>query len=188
MLQVIQTLKLGKVYGCMAELLCESIALAPDGLALEFGVGGGYTINILQEYRPVYGFDSFLGLPEDWTNGHPEGTFSSGGRSPKVGPNVRLVVGWFKDTLPQFLEDNPDPISFLHIDSDLYSSADTVLRLVEGRLCKGAVINFNEFWDYPGCEGHEALAFQELLDRTGREARCIGRTEGTYTKAAFVLD
>ncbi len=55
-----------------------------DGLWLEFGVHAGGTINRIAKYttKTIYGFDSFEGLPQDWSgridgNGvtYPKGTF-----------------------------------------------------------------------------------------------------------------
>ena len=46
-----------------------------EGLLLEFGVHKGGTINYAAERNPgreVHGFDSFSGLPSDWTGTHEE--------------------------------------------------------------------------------------------------------------------
>ena len=51
-----------------------------DSLIIEFGVHVGNTMRVIQHCtdRPVYGFDSFEGLPEDWTGagGVPKGHFA----------------------------------------------------------------------------------------------------------------
>lgn len=70
---------------------------------MEFGVVTGMSINIIAEAaqeREVHGFDSFEGLPENWS-GHVEtqGSFSSKGQLPKVRPSVRLYKGWCGETL-----------------------------------------------------------------------------------------
>jgi hypothetical protein len=94
-----------------------------EGLWLEFGVFKGYSVNYLALRTPgrVYGFDSFRGLDEDWTGvGHVKGTFDLSGQLPRVRPNVTLLAGWFRDTLPGFLAANPAPISLLHLDCDTY--------------------------------------------------------------------
>lgn len=47
-------------------------------LVLEFGVAGGYTLNLIGSFFPdvtVWGFDSFEGLPQSWRDGFPEKTF-----------------------------------------------------------------------------------------------------------------
>src|SRR5579859_7811030 len=94
------------------------------GLYCEFGVYGGDSINFIAERvdSTIYGFDSFQGLPEDWRPEVSKGHFATKGL-PRVAKNVELVVGWFDKSLPPFLEGHPGPASFLHVDSDLYSSA-----------------------------------------------------------------
>lgn len=45
---------------------------ATEATVLEFGVFKGESINAISELLPsatIYGFDSFLGLPEDWVGG-----------------------------------------------------------------------------------------------------------------------
>lgn len=146
-----------------------ALSLAPaEGMALEFGVYSGQTLKVIVEARDgrdVYGFDSFEGLPEDWRTGFPTGAFSVDGL-PDV-PGAELVVGWFDDVLPGFLADHPGPVGFLHVDSDLYSSARTVLDQVGPRLFAGSVIIFDEYFNYPGWEQHEFRAWQEYTERTG---------------------
>lgn len=79
----------------------------PVGLFLEFGVASGATINFIAANLPamttVHGFDSFRGLPEHWRDDFCQGFFDLAGEPPLVKPNVVLHVGWFADTLPQFL-------------------------------------------------------------------------------------
>lgn len=139
-----------------------------EGMALEFGVYTGGTLKLIAtafEGREVYGFDSFEGLPEDWRNGFPAGLFGVDGLPDVDG--AELVVGWFDDTLPGFLEAHPGPVSFLHVDCDLYSSTKTVLDLVGPRLVPGSVIVFDEYFNYPGWQEHEHRAWTEYVERTG---------------------
>ncbi|WP_245606964.1 class I SAM-dependent methyltransferase [Pseudonocardia spinosispora] len=150
-----------------------------DGMALEFGVYNGSTLKIIAAGcgdRPVYGFDSFEGLPEDWRPGFPAGAFTAGG-IPSV-PGASMVVGWFSDTLPGFLASHPGPVAFLHIDADLYSSTRTVLDLVGPRLRVGSVIVFDEYFNYPGWADHEHRAWCEHVSRTGLR----------FTYEAYTLD
>lgn len=143
-----------------------------DGLALEFGVATGTTLQIIADaaataaqIRSVTGFDSFGGLPETWRTGFTAGTFAR----PDV-PDVRgadIVVGLFEDTLSTFLDETPGTVSFLHLDADLYSSTDVVMRALTGRIVSGTVIVFDEFFNYPGWQNHEKLAWDEFVDRTG---------------------
>jgi hypothetical protein len=136
-----------------------------DGLHLEFGVHTGSTINHIARRRKnttVWGFDSFDGLPEEWA-GYTltKGAFGNA-EIPAVEPNVELVVGWFDDTLAPFLDAHDDAVAFVHIDSDLYSSAKTVLDQVGPRLRVGSVIVFNEYFNYPNWQQHEFRAWQEF--------------------------
>lgn len=161
------------------EHLSHAFSKSPsEGLALEFGVYKGTTINHLASRWPkrkFYGFDSFRGLPEAWSGSrHSEVNFDRGGKKPKVLPNVELVEGWFNETLPTFLASHPGPIAFLHIDCDLYSSTKTVLDLTAGRMAPGAVIVFDEFFNYKGYEQHEYKAFFEWVDNYKLGYRFIG--------------
>ncbi|NMH90875.1 class I SAM-dependent methyltransferase [Pseudonocardia bannensis] len=141
-----------------------ALSRAPAGsMALEFGVYTGATLAAIVAARggDVYGFDSFDGLPETWRPGFRAGTFDV--REPPEVPGAELVVGLFEDTLPGFLATHPAPVDFLHVDADLYGSAVTVLDLVGPRLRPGSVIVFDEFFNYPGWEAHEARAWQEYV-------------------------
>jgi hypothetical protein len=84
---------------------------------------------------------------------------------------AELVVGWFDETLPDFLKAHGEHVDFLHIDSDLHSSAKTVLELVGPRLCVGSVIEFDEYFNYPGWQEHEHKAWQEYVVATGIQYR-----------------
>ncbi len=94
-------------------------------------------------------------------------TFTLHGRLPKVPSNVTLHAGWFDKTLPEWLEKNPGPIAFVHIDCDLYSSTKAVFDLLGPRLRPGTVIAFDEYFGYPNWRNHEFKAFQELVSATG---------------------
>ena len=148
-----------------------------DGLVLEFGVYTGSSLQRIAAQSPgtVHGFDSFEGLPEDWTHFQKKGRFSLEGELPDLGTaNIVLHKGWFADTLPSFLVQHPGPVRFAHIDCDLYSSAKTVLDGLEPRLATGTIILFDEYLNYPGWERHEHLAFREMISRVGRGYEYLG--------------
>ncbi|WP_439525445.1 class I SAM-dependent methyltransferase [Roseovarius mucosus] len=142
-----------------------------DGLWLEFGVFKGTTIRRIAGYRnagKIYGFDSFEGLPEKWERGYEgwwseKGAFSLKGALPSVPENVELVKGWFDDTIDTFLSQVSGEITLLHIDCDLYSSTKTIFEKLEHRFADRCVIVFDEIFNYPGWQDHEALAFAEFL-------------------------
>jgi hypothetical protein len=143
-----------------------------EGLTLEFGVHQGETINHLAGQLPVdreiHGFDSFEGLPDSWFLGRKPGRFSLGGKQPPCKENVRLHKGWFNQTLPNFLKENPGPFRFVHVDCDIYSSTQDILYLARDRFVPGTVLVFDEYFNYPGWEHHEFRAFQEFIRDTNR--------------------
>lgn len=145
--------------------------------ALEFGVFSGVSIGRIRHAvkGDVYGFDSFEGLPEQWRQGYPRGSFDMAGL-PAVGPDVTLVKGWFDKTLPQFVQDTlgDRQIGLLHVDCDLYSSTKTVFDCLQRNIGPGTVIVFDEMINYPGYEQHELLAFWEYVRDTGVKFEIIG--------------
>ncbi len=150
------------------DLLVHALERAPaEGLIAEFGVWRGVSLNLLaRAARPriVHGFDSFQGLREDWRGwGLRKGTFDTGGRAPRVEPNVRLTAGWFDASLPGFLSSNPGPFSFAHVDSDTYEAAHCVLGLIGPRIAEGTVIVFDEYLGYRGWRLGEFRAWQEFV-------------------------
>jgi predicted O-methyltransferase YrrM len=145
------------------EVACSKIM--QDGVILEFGVYKGDTINFLASINPdreVIGFDSFEGLPEDWREGFGKGTFKMD-QLPRVRNNVTLIKGWFDETLPEFIKNNSQKISYLHIDCDLYSSTKSVFSLLAKYIQPGTVIVFDEYFNYPGWKEGEYKAFQEFV-------------------------
>ncbi|MGC9269713.1 class I SAM-dependent methyltransferase [Acidiphilium sp.] len=159
-------------------LLRFALSRAPaEGLILEFGVEKGLSITCLAKatQRLVHGFDSFQGLPEDWSGtAAPRGTFDRQGAPPKVPPNVRLHIGWFDATIARFLSDSNEPIALLHVDCDIYSSTKTIFDLLASRIVAGTVIVFDEYFNYPGWRHHEYKAFQEFCATSGHSYRYLG--------------
>jgi len=166
-------------FDCLGAMPC---VRDDDGMWLEFGVYRGNTISRISQFRnrtrrlrgPTYGFDSFLGLPQEWRpdtagcSAHcRRGAFSLRGEPPFVadGSALQWVTGWFNESLPPFLAARPrEAVSFLHIDSDLYSSASTVFTLLgPRRLRPGAVLVFDELFNYRGYQEHELRALWEFL-------------------------
>lgn len=138
------------------------------GLVAEFGVWNGFSINRIAQktHEIVYGFDSFTGLREDWSGSdYAKGQFDLGGKLPPVRKNVRLIPGWFDQTLPPFLSEHADDFAFVHVDCDTFEAARCVLDLVEPRLREGTVIIFDEYFGYSGWRLGEFKAWQEFVLR-----------------------
>ncbi|MGB5448820.1 MAG: class I SAM-dependent methyltransferase [Woeseiaceae bacterium] len=136
-----------------------------QGLNLEFGVGRGKSMRWIAPNvdGKVHGFDSFEGIQEHW-NGNPIGSFAQK-QMPKVPANVEFHVGYFDATLPGFLEKHPEPVAFLHVDCDLYSSTVTIFESLANRLQPGAIVLFDEYYNFHRWQQHEFRAFQEFVAR-----------------------
>ena len=167
---------------------CQAV-VPKEGLLLEFGVYRGKTLTQICDYWPnraVYGFDSFVGLPEDWFIDGEAGItlrankFDLSNEEPIDYPvNSVLVRGWFEDSIEPWLEKHAGNVALLHIDCDLYSSTKTVLSLMNSRIVPGTVIVFDEFypWEhstpYSEWVNHEYLALKEWVEEHDREFRVL---------------
>ena len=171
----VQDYSLGvRLSGTYEGTLQHVLGLHPFGVALEFGVGEGNSLERIANHMPVYGFDSFEGLPEDWREGFEAGRFAC--TPPLYVRNATIIKGLFEDTLPTFKLDKP--VGLIHLDADLYSSTKTVLDYCEkyGWIKPGVYIVFDEYHGYPGAEGeHEQKAWREFADRTGVNWTVIGK-------------
>ena len=160
-----------------------------EGLYLEFGVHVGKSINHISKIKPdkiIYGFDSFEGLPETWITDYEAGHFKME-TLPTVNANVRLVKGYFEDTLPTFVEEQGDfDVAFINIDCDLYSSTKTIFKNLKGHISSGTIICFDDFFNYPNWQEHEYKAFKEFLDETGFKVEYLGYVY-TNTKVALKI-
>jgi predicted O-methyltransferase YrrM len=150
--------------------LLDAVARAPgEGDILEFGVFSGATLRWMAEAYPArrfVGFDSFRGLPSDWT-GYKTFNFDRAGSPPELPGNVELAIGDFSQTLAAFASGAPR-IAMLHIDCDLYESAHAALDALGPHLKPGAILVFDEYFNYPGFRAHEYRACAEFLAQAGR--------------------
>ncbi len=156
---------------------------------LEFGVLEGVTlrqwIQLLKSPESRFtGFDSFEGLPENWGLFTGKEIFDVKGKMPHFDDSrVRLVKGWFSDTLPPFLREfHSHPTLILHLDADLYSSTIFVLRQMKPHLRPGTILIFDEFFD----REHELKALNEFLNDEKLNLRCLAGTRA-LSQVAFEL-
>jgi Macrocin-O-methyltransferase (TylF) len=153
-----------------------------EGAIVEFGVNDGGSLSHLVEKcealglrLPIFGFDSFEGLPE--VSPHDLSCFQAGQFAAPVDAvaqklkchqrkHVHLVKGWFSETLAT-KEIMADPslsrIAFAHVDCDLYGSAVDCLKFLERRLISGAFLIFDD-WTFSESHG-ETKAFFEWFDK-----------------------
>jgi hypothetical protein len=181
-----------KTFTSKFELLEFSISQVPaelqTGLYCEFGVYKGETVNFIasKTKSTVHGFDSFEGLPEDWRSGYEKGTFQLNGL-PTVRDNVKLVKGWFNESLPGWRKDNTGSLAFAHMDADLYSSTKCVLDLLADRIRPGTVLQFDEYFVYPGWQEGEYKAFKEYVAEHQVEFKYIGYTSNGEQVAVQIV-
>lgn len=148
----------------------------------EFGVYRGGSARLIHTLmfgdRKLHLFDSFEGLPEDWTESKKAGAFRL---APGEVPNFtsrRSIVhkGWFKDTVPAWAKTMTDPLAFVHMDADLYSSSIDVLFNIDNLLAKGTIILFDEY--VFGREDGEHRAVTEWAEIYNRKFEYLWRTVG----------
>jgi Macrocin-O-methyltransferase (TylF) len=150
-----------------------------DVLYMEFGVHAGVSIRYWSQLltspaAKLHGFDSFVGLPHDWTlEGHPRGYFSTDGAVPIVDdPRISFFAGWFEDTLPAYEWPEHDVLVVM-LDADLYSSTSTVLAAVRDHLVPGSFLYFDQLHH----RADELRAFAELIDEhRDMRFRIVGAT------------
>ncbi|WP_374372728.1 class I SAM-dependent methyltransferase [Dongia sp.] len=176
----------------LLEFGLQNIAL-DEGVVLEFGVFKGDTLLYIADRIDTYayGFDSFEGLPEDWFLDHNKAEFNLKGEIPVIKnhrDNIRLIKGWFDQTLPEFANKLDRPVKFLHIDCDLYSSTKTIFDCLNPHIVKDTVIVFDEYFNYPSWREHEFKAFQEFVAENDVTYEYIGYAPRHYSVAVKILD
>lgn len=85
--------------------------------------------------------------------------------------HVRIVPGWFSDTLPTL---GAETIALLHIDCDWYDSVLCCLNSLWDRVPSGGFVVFDDYGYWPGC----ARAADEFLGRLGLGDALV-RVDGT---------
>jgi hypothetical protein len=144
----------------------------------EFGIYQGAWVNRLFELterlafqRNIWGFDSFEGLsepvPDADTPYWKKGMFAAGfdevhenvGASRR--PRIKLVKGWFSDSLTSPVVAPLQELSFVRIDCDIYQPCLECLNFVGPRLSHGSVLVFDD-WSHDIRVG-EARAFAEWV-------------------------
>jgi predicted O-methyltransferase YrrM len=128
----------------------------------------------------VFGFDSFLGLNEDWSGWNlSKGMFNLNGISPLVEKNVIIYNGLYEDTIPEFVKNNnfENGIDLIHMDSDTYIPTIYALNTLNNLVRKGSIIIFDEYFGYPNWRNHEYKAFREFVLQNSINYRYIAYSE-----------
>lgn len=189
----------------------QSVPFLRYGDVYQFGVARGWSLGRLVDIfdvhtkgepdTPVWGFDTFTGMPEE-TPGHPtisiwsKGHFSPGGPAANaslgraLGGRVEWVIGDYEQTLVPSLRTTRgmEKARYVDIDCDLYRSAHRALHwlFASGLVGTGTVIGYDDFWDLPcsargptnasarhPLESGEGRAHAEMTKRFGVHFRCI---------------
>jgi hypothetical protein len=153
-------------------------------LYLEFGVFQGSSMRqwakwLTNRNSKLRGFDSFEGLPENWSGWSKKGQLSVGGRVPNIpDERVKFFKGWIEETLPSYkVEENEVLVVF--IDTDLYSSTAYVLTTLKNHFKIGTIIYFDEF----AVREHELQAFDNFLAESGMKFELIAADYGIMNVA-----
>lgn len=163
----------------MDALLTELRESRVAGDIVEFGIFQGWWINWLYERteflnmtdRAIIGYDSFQGLSEP--DPARDGSFWKAGMyavsksdveqrvQAQTRPRIKLIEGWFADSLKQHAALAVDQIAYARIDCDIYEPALQCLEYLSTRLADGAILIFD---DWPHMINHgEGLAFAEWV-------------------------
>lgn len=124
------------------------------GNIMEFGVYRGTSTRILRRTlsqckraefggpsKKIYACDSFKGLPEKF-EALDVGTFATD--PPRI-RGVKIVKGYFEDSLTPALAAEVKHVALASLDADLYSSTACVLKWLTPLLGTGSMLLFDQF-------------------------------------------
>lgn len=198
-------------------LISDNKEFLKDKSFMEFGVWKGSSLSeiydmyndmIINNETIFYGYDSFLGLPEEvldknnpsyWT----KELFSLNGVVPEILNNerIKIVKGFFSESLTdEFASTLTQKIGLLHIDCDIYTSTYDVLDFCfkNDLLVKGSIIMYDDWGGYleklgPGheFEAGEGLAHVDIMKKYNRECtykhKEVLDAASHYEVAVFIL-
>jgi hypothetical protein len=145
------------------ELINEMKCKNMPGSFVEFGIFQGHWIQELFEMteraglsdREIWGFDSFKGLPapnSDFdSNFWKEGMYAASRAEVENNinaadrPRIKLVEGYFSDSLKQPEAAALGPVAYARIDCDLYEATKDCLEFLTPRLVDGAIIVLDDW-------------------------------------------
>ena len=139
------------------------------GTCLEFGVGNGQSFSymaqrIYDEYKKtsLVGFDSWKGLPVEtkgvwYPNRHAQGLFRFEKNNilekmlsilnSNVGKQIKLVDGFFENSLTESLRNELANLIFVNIDVDIHKSTQQVLNFITPLLQENTLLYFDDWKD-----------------------------------------
>ncbi len=150
-------------------------------LFLEFGVFQGDSIfhwlTINKNKQSFFlGFDTFVGLPEDWGR-DKKGCYTNNGELPYT-EDIRcgFKKGLFSDTLPGFdLSPYKGLKKIIHLDADLYSSTLFVLAELRNNINKDDIIILDDYFS-PAKMDHEFKALEDFIKAYPMRFETVAKT------------
>ena len=161
--------RLSSLQECVLDILNNQV----PGDIMETGVWRGGTCifiaGMLRAYgdqrRTVWLADSFQGLPKPSVGRYPEDNGDVLWRYPELavteaevqanfdryglwGPNVKLLKGWFSDTMSRLPMEN---LALLRLDGDMFESTMQVLEGGYSRVSPGGYIVIDDYGASPSC-------------------------------------
>jgi hypothetical protein len=148
------------------------LAYRKAGNIVEFGVAEGNSTRLIRRVatacegnsppdatKEIYACDSFEGLRERFEKA-PIGAFKT---TPPDIPGVKIVKGYFEDSLTEALRARVGVVAFASLDADLFSSTLCALRWLTPLLRVGSLLLFDEFL---GEQQSEKRAFEQWSAET----------------------
>lgn len=148
-------------------------------------------------------FDSFQGLPapkgldklsSDFTEGKYANTRNNFMKNITASgvpiEKVKIIPGWFKDSLNQetIRKEGLKNAAIIHIDSDLYESAVLILEFIKPILVDGTIIIFDDWFMFRGNPAlGEQKAFYEWLESNREWTAAQYHKEGVW-RNSFILN
>ena len=124
-----------------------------EGLYCDFGSGTHTTpqiADLIPKNKILYAFDSFEGLKEDFSDDHKTGMWIEEGAEQFLNDihNIKVIKGWYTDTLDNFFKNTKEKISFIHLDCCITSATKYVLDTISKykKWQVGTIIQFNNIF------------------------------------------
>ena len=78
--------------------------------------------------------------------------------------NVKIIDGYFEDTLSSDELQNIENISFAFIDCDIYESAQVAFKFIKSKMTKGGFIMIDDFTSIDKNGNYIAKSFFDIFD------------------------
>ena len=115
-----------------------------------------------------WGLDSFEGFPVENHEFYKAKNFKASKSKVKKSfnkyKNVKIIDGYFEDTLSSDELQNIENISFAFIDCDIYESAQVAFKFIKSKMTKGGFIMIDDFTSVDKNGNYIAKSFFDIFD------------------------